>query len=722
MKLIIILFQLAIIHNIFGQITFSKIYDLDTKAVRNGVHDFEIMNNNLFIYTAHLCPIFENTYRTCVGLAKFDMNGNLIHKIILDTLDSTECCSEGLTTDGKNLFMSTYAWGEFKIQGKTDKISVIDFDSNLDQLKIQKYSEESLTSSGLINSGIEYLNNSIFIYGSIKNKVNTPDSVHIIKTDIYGNELNRFYYSYGNSSLYVNNLQATPDGNLAFILKIKSQNGANNGFDGYQLMKVDSFGNVLDSFIFKDILKQPNRLLATSDGGFAFSSIDHPITGGDIFTTGYGLINKMNANMDTLEWTLILPNNQMVDGRHYSINDYIEANNGDIVACGMVYDNTDTELSTGIPDKNSTWNGFVIRITVDGDIKWLHLYKNPNDLLPNDEYGRFRPSTLVEIKELPDGRFIVAGAVFFNGRQYSALNEFETEAFHLWLLMVDENGCLEKHDCEEIIRLGQNTNSTFAIGNEWIYEEETYFGGGNTEVGYRSFFIKDTLFDGLHTKYVLGIQDTFYVEDNKMYFWDEHYQEYVMYYDWQSTTSYKIKYFNQFMNSEEVATVNIDSISYRYFGNDSLKVQHIRIENSGTFEEYKDVVYDGVGAGYFGIKLLLGCGLCDDHPYTTKLRCFTNDNMTYQFEPYACDSTWILTSTIEVDPEKVIIYPNPTNGQVNIFGINSETEYELYTINGQVLKKGKTKNKKIELNNNGLFFIKLKVDENWVIKRIVKLE
>ena len=45
---------------------------------------------------------------------------------------------------------------------------------------------------------------------------------------------------------------------------------------------------------------------------------------------------------------------------------YIEDSNGDIVACGMAYNNTDTEPDTGLPDKNSTWNGFIKRLTPNG--------------------------------------------------------------------------------------------------------------------------------------------------------------------------------------------------------------------------------------------------------------------------------------------------------------------------------------------------------------------
>jgi hypothetical protein len=704
----------------FGQNTFSRVYDLDEEVLRNGIEDFEILDGFIYTYSSHACLLGDNNYRTCVGLTKYNMQGDTVKTILLDTLDATECCTEGLTTDGESILISTYLWGEFNIIDEYDKITVIDFDSNLDQLNVHKYSEEPFTNSGLINSGIEIIGGKRYIYGSINNPSGIPDSVHIIKTDLEGNELDRFYYSYGNSSLDINNLQATPDGNLAFILQIESPAGANNGFDGYQLMKVDTLGIVLDTFTFEDNGQQPNRILSSSDGSYYFSSLEHPFDGWDPFS--YGMINKLNANMDTLEWSLILPNDQLVDGRHYRMYDYIEVSNGDIVACGMAYDNTDTELDTGVPDKNSTWNGFIVRMSTDGEIIWLRLYKNDNDLLPHNEYGRFRPGLLKDIKELPDGRFIAAGNVFVNTTQNFAIDQFETEAFHLWLLVVDENGCLEEFDCEEIIRINQTDDLSYSIGDEWVYEQEDFIGGGNTNIDFKSFFIEDTLFDGIRTKYILDVHDTFYVENSKMYFWDEYYQDYIMYFDFDETESYDIKYYDQFMDSEEIATVVIDSISYLNFGNDSLQVQHVHILNSGTLEDYTDVVYEGIGAGYFGIKFLLGCGLCDDNPYTTKLRCFINDTMTYQFVQYACDSIWLITSTHEIDKEKLKLYPNPTSEMVYIDGINTEVEYQLYSLGGQIIKQGKTINRTVNIDNNGFYILKIKVDGKWIIKKGVKIE
>lgn len=699
---------------VYSQETYSNMIDVDTNASRNYIRDMVLVEDEIVTQSIQFCSQDTLSY-VCGSMTLFDQNGEIVKSsynyLTAAFYDGPNC----LNFDNNNVFYSTNL-----LMDNYDHTNLFVYDLELNEQLNLSFSGP-LSNSNIDNQGIEIIGDHIYLYGVVHNASGVPDSIQIIKTDMDGNELDRFYYSYGNSSLDINNLQSTPDGNLTFILDIDPPNGANTGFRGYQLMKIDTSGQVLDTFSFEDNGQQPNRLLSSSDGSYYFSSLEHPFDGWDPLS--YGMINKMDVNMDTLEWSLILPNNQLVDGRHYRMWDYIEAANGDIVACGMAYDNTDTELSTGVPDENSTWNGFITRITPDGDIKWLRLYKNNNDLLPHDEYGRFRPSRLNKIKELPDGRFIAAGDVFVKNSQLAAINEQETEAFHLWLLMVDENGCLEGYDCEEIIRLSQQQDSVVSIENHvWVYEEEEYFGGGNSEIGFENISIPAFIYQDGTVVYGDTISPTFYVESQKMYFWDGYYQDYIMYYDWRETESYEIPYYNQFMDSEEIATVVIDSITYKHFGDDSLQVQHVHILNSGTLEEYTDDVYESIGASYFGIKFLLGCGLCDDNPYTTRLRCFTNDTMTYQFVPYACDSTWLFTSTHEIDKVQPKLYPNPTNGIVFIDGINTDVEYELYSLSGQIIKQGMTTNRTVNIENNGFSILKLKVDGNWIFKRIVKIE
>lgn len=711
MKEVLIIVFTFLSFNLSGQVTYSKVYDFDKAALRNYIRDMIVVDDNIITQLIQFCPQ-DSIYFVCGTLAKFNLNGDLIiHKINYQSnafFDGQDC----LGYSSGSIYYATNLLGEHP-----NITTIYKYDMNLNEQTVFSYLN-SQNSPIIDNRGICIIENNMYIYGDISNESGVPDSIRIIKTDLNGNEIWRKYYSYGNSSLDMNNLQATQDDNLAFILRIQSPSGANNGFNGRQLMKIDTSGSVLDSIVFPYLDQQPNRLLATSDGTYVFSSLDHPFDGFD--PTSYGMINKMDSELDTLEWSLILPNNRFVDGRYYRMFDYTEASNGDIVACGMAFDNTDSEIS--YPDKNCTWNGFIVRLSPTGEIIWLHLYKHPNNLVPQDEYGLFFESRLNEIKELPDGRFIAVGDVSATGSQLSVINEEEKEAFFLWLLMVDENGCIEGKECNEIIYLGNKKKGNYSKGDTWTYEEKIGFRNGHGQIGYIPFSITGTIIDGNLIKYVINDKDTFYIKNDKMYFWDKHYQDYIMYYDFNATTPYDIKYFTKVTKEEKVATVIIDSISYKHFGNDTIKVQHVHILNSGTFPEYTDVVYEGIGAGHYGIKFNLGCGLCDFSNSITKLRCFNTDTMLYSFVPYACDTTWFITSTINPIEYDINIFPNPTTGRIYIEGLNGPSEYNIYDLSGRLIQRGIVEENGIYIEESGVAILELVIGKSRIRKKIVVIK
>lgn len=160
--------------------------------------------------------------------------------------------------------------------------------------------------------------------------------------------------------------------------------------------------------------------------------------------------------------------------------------------------------------------------------------------------------------------------------------------------------------------------------------------------------IKDTLQSDSYLKYIFGEQDTFYVENGRMFYWDSYYEEFIMQFDFNSNTQYDIKYFDFSSDADAIATV-VDSISVIDFGDESVKVQHVNILNSGTFEgDYYMDVYAGIGPSYGGRQFILGKGLDDSglFQWTSHIRCFSNEEMTYGFVDVACDSTWLVTDVM----------------------------------------------------------------------------
>ncbi len=262
----------------------------------------------------------------------------------------------------------------------------------------------------------------------------------------------------------------------------------------------------------------------------------------------------------------------------------------------------------------------------------------------------------------------------------------------------------------------------YSLGNQWIFGTEQGIGPGISDISFHSNDIVDSYIEGANTVYVTKDGEAFYVEDDKMYFWDHYYEEYIMYYDWNETDSYEIKFYDSPASREGVATVYIDSISYKHFGNDSIKVQYVRVENNGTYEDgdLYEIVYEGIGAGNYEIKLTLGQSLWDPWIFPRELRCFINDTRIYSFVPYDCDSTWTIVGVDDAIQEDLILYPNPTTSQVTIKGLDYDVDYELYNMQGQLVKKDRTKGLSFTIETSGMYIVRFMIDNQWVQRKVLK--
>jgi|GEM_PF-3118425 len=709
MKWSILISLLIISTSLSSQETFNRVYDLEENIPGNYFRDMLVVNDDIFTLTTIFCTQDTN-YLECAALTKHNLSGELVSMVVEESLATYLSGPNCLASDGDQLILSAN-----ELQEVFDSSYLYEYDLDLELGNTTSFQAVDETSI-ILNEGVLFLDGYKYLYGNIRNISALADSVQIIKLDLANNEIWRRYYSAGNSNLDINNLQSTPDGNLAFMLAIVASPGADTGYNGYQINKIDTSGIVLNTFIFEDYEGAgSSRLLVASDGSFYFSSSSLPGSPDEV--TPVGRINKLNSDMTTLEWNFIPPNDPLNDGRFYEFYDYTETQNGDIIVCGMARDDTDSEVEG--PDKNTVWNGCVLRFNPAGEVVWLRILKQENDLLPKDEFGRFRPSILNEIIELEDGKLLAAGRVFVNNLQIFNINEFEQEAFHSLMMIMDKNGCIENYPCEEVIRFTSEDKYTYHIGTQWIYETEESFVAPST--GFITREVTDTIMEGDRVKY-LGVADTFYVEDRKMYFWDDYYEEYIMYFDFASTTEYDIRYYDEIMDVEGIATIVIDSTGYELISGEFLGVQYVTVINSGTIEgPYQTKVYDGIGEANDGIQFLLGCGLCDPFVNITQLRCFTNDTISYQFVPYPCDTTFVITSVENLLEDKIVLYPNPTaSGLVNIDGLDLEVEYQLYALDGKLVQSGWTTNNSLSLPTTGLYFLKLKIANHWIIKKVVR--
>jgi len=694
-----------------GQQTFSKIYDLNSSAIKNYMLDMELYEDKIFVLSFQFC-YNDSTYSNCTALSEFDLSGNYQNHIVNDSICFPQSisvmgqsCDDCLTINNSKVYMSTRHCNE---QGST---VLYTYDLQLNNEFIKTY-EGPNSGSYMVNEGNAILDSSIYIYGNVKNDGNTPDSVQIIKTDLFGNVEWIKYLTLGHINMNINSIQKTPEGQLALILSTGPAPGAGGLLPRQKIQILSIDGDTLNSYIppYRYEQDQQNRLLVSEDGNFYFLTDNHPIFGHDGISQGR--LNRLNESMEVIDWSLRLPNHAILDWRHYRSEDIIQAKNGDIIACGKTFENSDSEIHPN-SDFNAVWNGFIIRVSQEGEIIWLRIYKNENDLLPKEEFGRFRPSKLNKVRELEDGRIIAAGNVTVTSSQFLANQNTEIEDNHLWLLMVDEDGCLEGYPCQELIRLDstfQVDPPHFTIGTKWTYE---YFPEPSDSdkiiYSYITYEVADTMtVDEEVIYHITNNRDLSDLQmkqtENEVWFWNESEKLWQMTYDFNAVFSY----ITQLEDSLEYP-VNIDTIidlPFWFSDRGFQPLQHVSIVYEGDTLATKSILKN-CGPIFGGLTF-------EDHPLIGKIRCFEQGDFYHNFGPIwpfvPCDTMWtdIIDNVVEFEfiPD-IYVFPNPTQEEINLNVLPVTIEsFQVFSINGELL---------IEGEHNGSINVSALLQGNYII-------
>lgn len=268
---------------------------------------------------------------------------------------------------------------------------------------------------------------------------------------------------------------------------------------------------------------------------------------------------------------------------------------------------------------------------------------------------------------------------------------------------------------------------SFDIGTRWVYEVETLSGGPSKSVSFESYEIIDTASVGGQTAYVVEEGTTgnlLYLrqEGNEVYFWDTGLETYQLNYDFSAYSQYGTVWTGQCSSGGGLAAIYLDSITQETVMGDTLSLQHLRIENNGTFEgDLLTKVYAGIGQQSGGLRLQLGYGLCDPVQSVTQLRCFENDSLQYNFLGYPCDSTFVISSNSEVLRKEINIFPNPTSGRLTIEGAAASSLYELYDTSGRIVQSGLLHNGQLYIEQPGVYWLKLRVSNQWRVMKVVVL-
>lgn len=220
----------------------------------------------------------------------------------------------------------------------------------------------------------------------------------------------------------------------------------------------------------------------------------------------------------------------------------------------------------------------------------------------------------------------------------------------------------------------------------------------------------------------------FHFLDSRVYNYDPQSQILQLLYDFDQTSNYQTEYrpicdpeFIDSLSSQSYV-IQIDSISTFQLPNGEMttiqytnnEVTRKVLKNIGFMEGYIHHTHDWE----FGVYI------CDEWAnFVGKLRCFENDSVSYNFQQYACDSTWITTSIKEVNKLEVKVYPNPTLNNIKVDNVEEGTLYKIYNDKGNLLMEGTITNNTIGLGQFiGILILKIKIEDNWITKKIVKLE
>lgn len=255
--------------------------------------------------------------------------------------------------------------------------------------------------------------------------------------------------------------------------------------------------------------------------------------------------------------------------------------------------------------------------------------------------------------------------------------------------------------------------------NEWIEIYESWMGTYNSA---RHTFSKDsTLKKGKWYRELLYTNDStgnkwnqtwnYYREDEgKVYKYYDNADE-MVFYDFNvslNDTFYDAGYVSQYA---VVEVVKVDSVQLL---DNSVRKRISLICKNG---------FPGIKTWIPGIGDLRGFetafNICSAD-ILSKLSCFYHKGQLLYFNQ-EFNKCWLNTSTNEPETSRIRIYPNPTVGDISITGLESNTEYNLFTLDGKKLLSGWCKDQiKTGSLPPGTYLLELNTSDRSFVRKVVK--
>ena len=397
-----------------GQSTFSRFYDFEA-----GINDTPLtllLIDDGFIISAD----FSGDTSLVSSLIRFDEEGEVQDSVVYHDFVLGESESIIEVTNGYCIIGHRWSFDIKNARGAR----LISLDTKFNTLKDTTIFYEPNTATN--TDGIQnYGDESLIYFETIDRNATLDTRGYIYLLDGKTDTVKQRIVMKGNYGLQYDDYnirkpQITPDGNFAFIATTDrpSQNQM------FELIKINREGEVLNKITGPQPLITNNTLIQDELGDFYFSQLDTPffIDSTGSFPDSGGGITKLNKGLDSVLWSL--PYNRFDSPIDPSRKRYFTR--------GMRALSDGSFLSYGEIDDISIFKdlAFLVKFNKDGEIIWTRFFK------PTLLDSSIRESVFVDCKELPDGRLLCLG---------QSDNSFSSSPLgsEIWLLMLDEEGCLE---------------------------------------------------------------------------------------------------------------------------------------------------------------------------------------------------------------------------------------------------------------------------------------
>lgn len=467
---------------------------------------------------------------------------------------------------------------------------------------------------------------------------------------------------------------ATTDGGSVIASYSPSTDGdvtGNHGNGDYWVAKLDIVGNIQwQKSLGGSNYEMPHEIIQTSDGGYIVvgesSSIDGDVTGHHDPAGTYSdyWVVKLN-NTGNIEWQKSIGGGSMDIA--YTIDQTLD---GGYVIAGSS-SSTDGDAIGHLPYNNTDL--WVVKINGLGNIMW------------QKSFGGYNSEVAYSIKQTSDGGYIVAGSTSSNSGDVT----IQYGEVDYWVLKLDSFGNLQwqktfggsgTDNAESVIQTSDGGYMVAGQSRSTNGMVNDHYGNAYT---HDAWLLKlDTNGNIVWKKSIGGTGN-----DVTHYIKEMPFGGYV---------------FAGYSSSNDGDATGNPTGSANFWV--------VRTNNTGNVLWQKSMGGSLADFGQSMSQTTDGGFVIVGYSYSN------NGDVSFHYGNPTYPDVWVVKigpevlSTDEVEYEKFNTYPNPTTDKLFVSGISTDEKYVIYSLVGQKIQLGKTKNSSIDVHNlqTGTYILELK--------------